>query len=119
MNVESFAQLVMLAMKKNDKIYVVLLYQMLFIESLKKFASCEVARCKILQIKKLNVSKFFKNFAQMFSEMLLNNLNTHDQVEHSINLVKEKTSRIDCVYNMSQNEFIAFQNYITNVLKKN
>ena len=40
--------------------------------------------------------------------MLLNNLNTHDQVEYLINFMKEKTSRIDCVYNMSQNKFIAF-----------
>ena len=63
--------------------------------------------------------KFLEDFAQMFFKMLLNNLNTHDQVEHSINFVKEKMSRINCVYNMSQNEFIAFRNYIANVLKKN
>ena len=78
MNVESFAQLVMLAMKKNDKIYVALLYQMLFIKSSKKLASCETARCEILQIEELNVSKFLKNLAQMFFKMLSNNLNTHD-----------------------------------------
>ena len=48
MNVESFAQLVMLAMKKNDEIYIALSYQMLFIESLKKLASCEAARCEAL-----------------------------------------------------------------------
>ena len=65
------------------------------------------------------MSKSFKDFAQIFSEMLLNNLNTHDQVEHSIDFVKEKTPRIDCVYNMSQDEFAAFRNYIANVLKKN
>ena len=78
MNVKSFAQFVMLAIKKNDETYVTLLYQMLFIESSKKFVNCEIARCKAFQIKKLNVSKFFRNFAQMFFEMLLNNLNTHD-----------------------------------------
>ena len=55
----------------------------------------------------------------MFFKMLLNNLNTHDQIEHSIDFVKEKTSRINCVYNMSQNELVAFRNYITNALKKN
>ena len=37
----------------------------------------------------------------MFFEMLSNNLNMHDQVKHSINFVKEKTSRIDYIYNMS------------------
>ena len=119
MNVENFAQLVMLAMKKNDEIYIALSYQMLFIENSKKFVSCEAARCEIFQIKKLNVSKFLKDLAQMFSEMLLNNLNTHDQVEYSIDFVKEKTSRIECVYNMSQDELVAFQNYIANALKKN
>ena len=54
----------------------------------------------------------------MFFETLLNSLNTHDQIKHSINFVKEKTSRIDCVYNMSQDEFVAFRNYIANVLKR-
>ena len=44
----------------------------------------------------------------MFFEILLNNLNTHDQVKHLINFVKEKMLCIDCVYNMSQNKFIAF-----------
>ena len=55
----------------------------------------------------------------MFFKILLNNLNTHDQVEHLINFVKEKRSRINCVYNISQDELAAFQNYIVNVLKKN
>ena len=54
----------------------------------------------------------------MFFEMLSNNLNTHDQVEYSIDFMKKKTSRIDCVYNMSQNELVAFRNYIANALKK-
>ena len=65
------------------------------------------------------MSKSFKDLAQMFFEILLNNLNTHDQIKHSINLVKKKTSRIDCIYNMSQNKFVVFWNYIANVLKKN
>ena len=109
----------MLAMKKNDETYVALPYQMLFIKNLKKLASREAARCEALQIKKSNVLKSFRNFAQMFFEMLSNNLNTHDQVEHSIDFVKEKTPRIDCVYNMSQDELAALRNYIANVLKKN
>ena len=119
MNVESFAQLVMLAMKKNDETYVALSYQMLFIESSKKFANRETARCEVFQIKKSDVLKSFRNLAQMFSKMLLNNLNTYDQIEHSIDLVKKKTPRIDCVYNMSQDELAAFWNYIANALKKN
>ena len=51
---------------------------MLFIENLKKFANCKIARCEILQIKKLNMSKSLKDLVQIFFEMLLNNLNTHD-----------------------------------------
>ena len=50
-------------MKKNDETYVALLYQMLFIKNLKKFASCEIARCETFYIKKSNVSKFLKDFA--------------------------------------------------------
>ena len=79
---------------------------MLFIESLKKFANCEAARCNAFQIKKLNVSEFLRNFAQIFFKTLLNNLNTHDQIKHSINFTEKKTTRIDCVYNISQDEFI-------------
>ena len=78
MNAESFAQFIMLAIKKNNKIYVILSYQMLFIENLIKLVSREVARCNTFQIKKSNVLKFLKDFAQMFFEMLLNSLNTHD-----------------------------------------
>ena len=65
------------------------------------------------------MSKSLKNLAQMFFEILLNNLNTHNQVKHLIDFMKEKTSRIDCVYNMSQDKLVAFQNYIANILKKN
>ena len=55
----------------------------------------------------------------MFFEMLSNNLNTHDQIKHSIDFMKKKTSRIDCIYNMSQDKFAALRNYIANALKKN
>ena len=34
---------------------------MLFIKNLKKFVNREIARCEIFQIKKLNMSKSFKN----------------------------------------------------------
>ena len=42
-------------------------------------------------------------------------------IKSNIQLIswKKKTSRIDCVYNMSQDEFVVFRNYIANVLKKN
>ena len=33
-------------MKKNNEIYIALLYQMLFIKNLKKFISCETAHCE-------------------------------------------------------------------------
>ena len=65
------------------------------------------------------MSEFLKNLAQMFFEILLNNLNIYDQVKQSIDLVNEKTLHIDCIYNILQDEFVAFQNYIVNALKKN
>ena len=36
---------------------------MLFIENSKKFVNCEAARCETFQIKELNVSESFKDFA--------------------------------------------------------
>ena len=63
MNVDNFAQLVMLAMKKNDETYVALLYQMLFIGNSKELANRETARCEIFQIKKSDMSEFLRNFA--------------------------------------------------------
>ena len=65
------------------------------------------------------MSKSLKDLAQIFSEILSNNLNTFDQLEHSIDFVNEKTSRSDCVYNILQDELIALRNYIVNALKKN
>ena len=66
MNIKSFAQLVMLAIKKNDETYVVLSYQILFIKNSKKFINREVTRCNVFQIEELNMSKFLKDLAQMF-----------------------------------------------------
>ena len=62
-NVESFAQFVMLAIKKNDETYVALLYQMLFIENSKKFVNCKTARCETFQIEKSNMLKSLKDLA--------------------------------------------------------
>ena len=68
----------MLARKNNNKVYIILLHQMLFIKSLKKFVNRETTCCEALQIKKSKISKFLKDFAQIFFKMLLNSLNTHD-----------------------------------------
>ena len=108
----------MFVKKNNDKTYIVLSYQTLFIESLKKFANCKTAYYKFLQIKKSKVLESLKDFAQIIFKILLNNLNTYDQVEYLFNFINEKTSRIDCVYNISQDKFVAFRNYIANALKK-
>ena len=68
----------MLARKNNDEIYVILLYQMLFIENLKELLNRETTYYETFQIKKSKMFESLKDFAQMFFEMLSNNLNTHD-----------------------------------------
>ena len=37
----------------------------------------------------------------MFSKILFDNLNTHDQIKHAIDLIDDKMFRIESIYNMS------------------
>ena len=46
-----------------------------------------------------------------FSEKLSDNFNTHDQMKHFINLLFDKTSRNESIYNMFQNELAAIRDY--------
>ena len=54
----------------------------------------------------------------MFFEALSDNLNTHDQMKHLIELMKRKLSRIDSIYKMSQNELATIRDYLISALKK-
>ena len=91
----------MLALKEKEEIYVTLLYQLLSTESLSQYVEREAARCEVLQTEKSNISDSLQDLAEMFFEALSDNLNTHDQMKHLIELMKGKLSRIDSIYKMS------------------
>ena len=63
--------------------------------------------------------KELKSLSKVFSEKLFDNFNTHDQIEHFIDLLFEKLFKGGLIYNMSHNEFAAIRDYLNNAFKKN
>ena len=116
--IDEFAQLTLLATKKKDETYVVMFYQLLSTNSLSQYENRETTRCKAFQSKEKKISAFVKKFAKMFSKTFFDNLNTYDQMKHAIDLIDDKMSRIESIYNMSQNELRVIKNYLASALKK-
>ncbi len=54
----------------------------------------------------------------MFSEILSDSLNMHDQMKHFIDLIKNKMSCIESIYKMTWDEFTVIWNYLNSVLEK-
>ena len=75
-SIEKFANLIIFVAKKQSEVYITLLYQILFIDIIIEKNSI---RYDTLQIEKLNISKLLREIAKIFSEILLNNLNTYDK----------------------------------------
>ena len=75
-------------------------------------------RYDVTQLNDFIVSEELKSLSEIFSEKLFNNFNTHDQIEHFINLLFKKLFRKDSIYNMSHDEFVAIKNYLNNAFKK-
>ncbi len=113
-----FAELTMLATKRKRKIYVALLYQLLFTNNLSQNANHQTVRCNALQAKESKIFFAIQDFKKVFSEILSDSLNMHDQMKHFINLMKSKISCIKSIYKMTQDEFTVIQNYLNSVLKK-
>ena len=91
----------MLTQNKNKKIYVALLYE-LFVNKIKFSRNyCRFVKCEIFEIKKFELFAFIKNLIKIFFEILSNNFNTHNQVEHIINLKKKQLFKFEFIYNMS------------------
>ena len=63
--------------------------------------------------------KKLKSLSEIFLEKLFDNFNTHDQIEHFINLLFEKLFKKDLIYNISHDEFVTIKNYLNNAFKKN
>ncbi len=54
----------------------------------------------------------------MFSEILSDSLNIHDQMKHLIDLIKSKMSYIKSIYKMTWDKLAAIWDYLDNALEK-
>ncbi len=54
----------------------------------------------------------------MFSEILSDSLNMHDQMKHFIDLMKSKMFCIKSIYKMTWNELTTIRNYLDSALEK-
>ncbi len=66
-------------------------------------------------------SKIFfaiQDLKKVFSEILSDSLNMHDQMKYFINLMKSKMSCIESIYKITQDEFTAIWDYLNSALKK-
>jgi len=88
----------MLTAKKREKTYITLFYQLLFTDDLSQNADHQTARCNALQAKESKILFAIQDFKKVFSEILSNSLNMHDQMKHLIDLMKSKMSCIKFIY---------------------
>jgi len=63
-------------------------------------------------------STAIQDFKKVFSEILSDSLNTHDQMKHFIDLMKNKMSCIESIYKMTWDELAAIRDYLDSALKK-
>ena len=96
--------------------YIVFLYQILFKNNENNYN--EIMRYDVTQLNDFDMPEQFKNLSKVFSKKLFDNLNTHDQIEHSINLQLNKLFKNDSIYNISHNKLAAIKDYLNNALKK-
>jgi len=91
----------MLTAKKREETYVALLYQLLFINNLSQNADYQTARCNALQAKESKILSAIQDLKKVFSEILSDSLNMHDQMKHLIDLIKSKMFCIKFIYKMT------------------
>jgi len=113
-----FVKLVMLAAKKRRETYIALLYQLLSTDDLLQNADCQTAKCNALQAKESKILSAIQDLKKVFSEILSDSLNMHDQMKHFIDLMKSKMFRIESIYKITWDEFAVIWNYLNNALKK-
>ncbi len=113
-----FVELTMLATKKREEIYITLLYQLLSTDDLSQNADHQTARCNALQAKESEILSAIQDLKKVFSEILSDSLNMHDQMKHLIDLMKSKMSRIESIYKMTRDELAAIWDYLDSALEK-
>ncbi len=108
----------MLAAKKREETYVALFYQLLLTDDLSQNADHQTAKCNALQAKESEILFAIQDLKKVFSEILSDSLNMHDQMKHFIDLMKSKMSCIESIYKMTQDELAVIQDYLDSALKK-
>ena len=68
-------------------------------------------KCEIFEIDKFELFNFINDLMKAFSKIANNNLNTYNQIEHSIDLINNKIFKSNSIYNMSQNELAIIRKY--------
>ena len=91
----------MLAVKRRKETYVTLLYQLLFTDDLSQNVDYQTVKCNALQAKESKILFAIQDLKKVFSEILSDNLNMHDQMKHFIDLMKSKMSCIKSIYKMT------------------
>ena len=91
----------MLAVKRREETYIALLYQLLFTDDLLQNADHQTARCNALKAKESKILSAIQDLKKVFSEILSDSLNTHDQMKHFIDLMKSKIFCIKSIYKMT------------------
>jgi hypothetical protein len=91
----------MLAAKRKEETYVALLYQLLSTNDLSQNANHQTARCNAFQVKESKIFSAIQNLKKVFSEILFDSLNMHNQMKHFIDLMKSKMSCIESIYKMT------------------
>ncbi len=59
-----------------------------------------ISLCNALQMKESKIFVAIQDFKKVFSEILFDSLNIHDQIKHFIDLMKSKMSCIEFIYKM-------------------
>jgi len=90
----------MLATKRKEETYVALLYQLLFTDDLLQNEDHQIVKCNALQAKESKILFAIQDFKKVFSEILFDSLNMHDQMKHFIDLIKSKMFCIEFIYKM-------------------
>ncbi len=91
----------MLAAKKREETYITLFYQLLFTDDLSQNADYQTAKCNAFQAKESKILFAIQDFKKVFSEILSDSLNMHDQMKHFIDLMKSKMFCIKFIYKMT------------------
>jgi len=113
-----FVELTMLTAKRRRKTYVTLFYQLLSTDNLLQNADHQTAKCNALQTEESKIFFAIQDFKKVFSEILSDSLNMHDQMKHSIDLMKNKMSCIESIYKMTWDELIVIRDYLDSALEK-